>query len=553
MEGELSVQNNKDMSDKAIQITKTIVSQLSILFGLAAVLALSIAVIMWAMRPEYTPLSNNLSDTDIASVSSVLTANQIPFKIDQISGNLLVANDRKHEARLLISAEGLPNNSATGYELLKKDSALGTSQFLETARYQHALETELSRSISSMRNIESSRVHLALPKRTAFIRKREQSSASVMVKVLSGRELEKNQVSSIVHLVGSSVPYLDNKNVTVVDQWGSLLSADGVDEDIQFSQRQFSHKKEIESLYVQRIESMLAPIFGYGRVKVQVNAEMDFTRIESTQELFDSDGETIRSEQLIDQKQTGVLGAVGIPGALTNQPPAGGTVEVAEAGAEEGEEDTPAQLPSNTNRNSVKNFELDKTIRHVMEPIGKISRMTVAVVADDWVTVGEDGQQQRTPLEQVDIELISGIVREAIGYDEVRGDSISVYNKSFQQAVVEELPELPVWKQDWFMSVVKQAVAAIIILLIIFTIVRPTMKTLRGRYVEVRPGNNNNQLEVLSTQDNNNPALANGQQDNKQVLEYPNYVEQLAMAKQLVSQDPQQVAKVVKTWVANNG
>lgn len=551
MEGELSVQDNQDRPDKALQITKTIVSQLSILFGLAAVLALSIAVIMWAMKPEYTPLSSNLSDSDIAAVSSALTANQIPFKIDQVSGNLLVANDRKHEARLLISAEGISNSSATGYELLKNDSALGTSQFLETARYQHALETELSRSISSMRNVESARVHLALPKRTAFIRKREQSSASIMVKVSSGRELDRGQVSSIVHLVGSSVPYLDNKNVTVVDQWGNLLSADGIDEGMQFSQRQFSHKKDIESLYVQRIESMLAPIFGYGRVKVQVNAEMDFTRIESTQELFDSDGETIRSEQIIDQQQTGVLGALGIPGALTNQPPAGGTVEVAEA--VEGEETTAPQPPSNTNRNSVRNFELDKTIRHVMEPSGKISRMTVAVLADDWVSISGNGVEERTPLDQADIELISGIVREAIGYDEVRGDSISVYNKSFQQAVLEELPEVPLWQQDWFIGMAKQGVAAIIILLIIFTIVRPTMKTLRGRYIEASPSNAN-QLEVLSAQDGG--GLMSDQRINSsgaKSLQYPNYVEQLAMAKQLVSKDPQQVAKVVKTWVGNNG
>lgn len=551
MEGELSVQDNQDRPDKALQITKTIVSQLSILFGLAAVLALSIAVIMWAMKPEYTPLSSNLSDSDIAAVSSALTANQIPFKIDQVSGNLLVANDRKHEARLLISAEGISNSSATGYELLKNDSALGTSQFLETARYQHALETELSRSISSMRNVESARVHLALPKRTAFIRKREQSSASIMVKVSSGRELDRGQVSSIVHLVGSSVPYLDNKNVTVVDQWGNLLSADGIDEGMQFSQRQFSHKKDIESLYVQRIESMLAPIFGYGRVKVQVNAEMDFTRIESTQELFDSDGETIRSEQIIDQQQTGVLGALGIPGALTNQPPAGGTVEVAEA--VEGEETAAPQPPSNTNRNSVRNFELDKTIRHVMEPSGKISRMTVAVLADDWVSISGNGVEERTPLDQADIELISGIVREAIGYDEVRGDSISVYNKSFQQAVLEELPEVPLWQQDWFIGMAKQGVAAIIILLIIFTIVRPTMKTLRGRYIEASPSNAN-QLEVLSAQDGG--GLTSDQRINSsgaKSLQYPNYVEQLAMAKQLVSKDPQQVAKVVKTWVGNNG
>ena len=229
MEGEVSMQSNTVMPDKAMRITKTIVSSVSTLFGLAAVLALSVAVIMWATKPEYSPIMNNLSDGDVNAIASILAANKIPYKIDNSSGNLLVANDQKQQARLLISAEGLPNSSPMGYELLKKDTTLGTSQFLETARYQHALETELSRSISSMRNIDNARVHLAIPKRTAFMRKKDRSSASVMVKVAGGRKLDKEQVNSIAYLVSSSVAYFLVSDVTVVDQWGNLLNSTGAD------------------------------------------------------------------------------------------------------------------------------------------------------------------------------------------------------------------------------------------------------------------------------------------------------------------------------------
>lgn len=541
MEGEASLNNSQAVPDRAIQITKTIVSQISMLFGLAAVLALSIAVILWAMRPEYSSFMDNLSDADVSAISSILATNEIPYKIDMVTGNLLVADDRKQEARLLVSSEGLPNSSPSGFELLKKDSSLGTSQFLETARYQHALETELSRSISLMRNVESARVHLAMPKRTAFLRKKHRSSASVMVKVSAGRELDKGQITSVVHLVASSVPYLETKNITVVDQWGHLLSSSGGDSGFEHTQKQFAYKKEIENLYVDRIESMLAPIFGFGRVKVQVNAELDFTRIESTQELFDSDVDKIRSEQVIDQQQVGAVGAIGIPGALTNQPPAGGTVDPTPAD----EEVAAQQPPTNTNRNSVRNYELDKTIRHVQQPVGAIQRITVAVVADDWVAT-DGGQETRTPLSEEDISLITGIVREAIGYDEERGDRVSVYNKSFQATEIEEVPAAPIWKQAWFVNVVKQALAGVAVLLILFTVVRPAMKTLQGKVVEAKSGGAN-QVNALTDSSSENDA--------PQALQssYPNYVEQLAMAKQLVSQDPKQVAKVVKTWVADNG
>ena len=308
------------------------------------------------------------------------------------------------------------------------------------------------------------------------------------------------------------------------------------------SQKHVEHKKEIETLYVDRIESMLAPIFGYGRVKVQVNAEMDFTRIESTQELFDSDVDKIRSEQIIDQEQVGGLGAIGVPGALTNQPPAGGTLEEPIEVAEE----NAALLPTNSNRNSVRNYELDKTIRHVQQPVGEIQRITVAVVADDWTVTSASGEATRTPLSEEDIALISGIVREAIGYNEERGDRVSVYNKTFQTIEVEAPPEIPLWKQGWFVSTIKQSLAGIAVLILIFTVVKPAMRTLQGRVVSSKSAGAT-QIDVIADESGDTG------QASAPALNYPNYVEQLAMAKQLANQDPKQVAKVVKTWVSDNG
>lgn len=548
MDGELSSQQPGLVQDKAMRITRTVVSSVSMLFGLAAVLALSIAVIMWAARPEYSPIAENITYSDVASIASVLTANNIDYKVDNKTGKLLVANDQKQQAMMLISAEGLPNSNPVGYELLKKDTTLGTSQFLETARYQHALETELSRSIASMRNIESARVHLAIPKRTAFMRKKDRSSASVMIKVAGGRQLQREQVNSIAYLVASSVAYLEVSDVTVVDQWGNLLNSSGTDKSLEHSQKQLDYKKQVESIYVERIESMLAPIFGFGRIKVQVNAEMDFTRIESTQELFDSDEGKIRSEQIVDQQQTGALNAMGIPGALTNQPPAGGTVE---AKTENDEEQ--ATVPTNTNRNTVRNYELDKTIRHIKQPVGALQRITVAVVADDWVAIGEDGTEVRTQLTEEDLSLIRGIVREAIGFNEGRGDSVSVYNKTFQKQPIEELPAIPVWQESWFISLVKQIIAGIAVLILIFTVIKPAMKTLQHRLIESGGGATDKQLPSPADQHKIDGIQVN--RDN-QVLsknDHPNYVEQLAMAKQLVNQDSKQVAKVVKNWVSGNG
>ncbi len=529
-------------------------SHLSLIFGLAAVLALGVGVTLWSLKPEFSPLYSDLSQADSAMVADTLRASNIPFRIDASSGMILVSNDKINEAKMLLASEGLSSSGGAGFELLKEKSPLGTSQFMESARYQHALEIELSRTIGGMRNIDSARVHIAMPKQSVFLRNRETTSASVMLKLMPGRVLEAGQTESITHLVASSVPYLKTNNVTIVNQWGQLLSTTGADDAVSQSAKQLKYKNELEQTYAKRIEELLVPIYGINKIKAQVNAEVEFAKSESAEELYDPDAQQVRSEQISNQRNDGSLSsAIGIPGALSNQPPSGGTVEQSESTNEEGDASQADKLsPVSTTQNRTRNYELDKTVRYTQEAKSEINRITVAIVVDDKEEINEAGEVIKSPLEGEDFALIRGIVRDAIGFNEERGDSITVYNSSFlPQETIEEPPEIPIWKQAWLLSVIKQVFAGIAVLIILFMVVRPAMKTLQNKHISVTSGGVINAGELQSDGSNATTMLSNatsGANDN-----YPNYVQQLALAKELVAQDPKQVAKIVKSWVAPDG
>ena len=523
-------------------------SHLGLILSLAAVLALGVGVTLWSIKPEFTPVYSNLNQSDVGMVADVLRTSNIPFRIDSSTGMILVANNKISEAKILLAAEGLPQSNGTGYELLKDKPALGTSQFMETARYQHALETELSRTIAGMRNIENSRVHIATPKQSVFVRNRGLTSASVMIKLMPGRVLEAGQVSSITHLVASSVPYLDASNVTIVDQWGQLLSSTDDDDVIAQSNKQLAYKKSVEQTYASRIEELLSPIYGRNNIKAQVNADIEFTKSESAEELFDPDESQVRSEQISDQRNAGNSSAAfGIPGALTNQPPAGGTVQQDNAG--EGEENESLNsTPISTSQNTTRNYELDKTMRYTQEAKSIINRISVAIVVDDKDVVNEAGETVKTPLADEDLELIRGIVQGAIGFDEERGDSVTVYNSSFiPEEILEEPEATPIWKQPWLLAIIKQVFAGISVLIILFMFVRPTMKTLMGKHKSSTTRSVSGSQPLL---EGSSEQMASA---SSSAVAYPNYVQQLAMAKELVSQDPKQVAKIVKNWVAPSG
>ena len=527
-------------------------SHLSIIFGLAAVLALGVGITLWSIKPEFSPLYANLSQSDTGMVADALRASNIPFRIDASSGMVLVANDKVSEAKIILASEGLPQSGGTGFEVLNEKSSLGTSQFMETARYQHALEIELSRTIGGMRNIDNARVHIAMPKHSVFVRNRGVTSASVMVKLMPGRVLEPGQAESITHLVASSVPYLETSNVTIVDQWGQLLSSTGNDDVIAQSTKQLRYKKELEQNYAKRIEELLTPIYGINKIKAQVNADIEFAKSESAEELFDPDTQQVRSEQISDQRNEGSLSAaLGIPGALSNQPPAGGTVQQ-QATQENEDASASTKPPVSTTQNTTRNYELDKTIRYTQEAKSLINRITVAIVVDDKDVINESGETVKTPLASEDFALIRGIVRDAIGFNQERGDSITVYNSSFlPEATIEEPPTIPIWKQPWLLSIIKQVFAGIAVLIILFMVVRPAMKTLQNKHVSIT-GGQSAQTPVLQADGKEATALLPNTTAGS-TTNYPNYVQQLAMAKELVAQDPKQVAKIVKNWVTPDG
>jgi len=523
-------------------------SHLGIILTLAAVLALGVGVTLWSIKPEYSPVYSNLSQADVGMVADVLRSSKIPFRMDSSSGMIMVANDKIGEAKIILASEGLPQSNGTGYELLNDKPSLGTSQFMETARYQHALETELSRTIAGMRNIDNSRVHIATPKQSVFVRNRGLTSASVMIKLMPGRVLESGQVSSITHLVASSVPYLNATNVTIVNQWGQLLSSTGNDDVIDQSNKQLAYKKSVEQTYASRIEELLAPIYGRNKIKAQVNAEIEFSKSESAEELYDPDNNQVRSEQISEQRNQGSsTAALGIPGALTNQPPSGGTLQSDQTQA--GDENASANsTPVSTSQNTTKNYELDKTMRYTQEAKSLVNRITVAIVVDDKDVINEAGETVKTPLASEDFVLIRGIVRDAIGFNEERGDSVTVYNSSFlPQTVLEEPEATPIWKQSWLLAIIKQIFAGISVLIILFMFVRPAMKALMGKQNSAT-GKSNSASQTLLEGSSGDVAIAAATAGN-----YPNYVQQLAMAKELVSQDPKQVAKIVKNWVTPSG
>ena len=545
--------------------------QMGVMIGLAASVALGVAAVMWSQAPGMRPLYANLAEKDQARVMEELAKANIPHKIDPVSGAVLVPEKQAHEARLKLAAQGLPKGANNGFETMESANNFGSSQFMETARYQHALEGELARSVMSISYVQTARVHLALPKQSAFVRNRQQPSASVVVNLYPGRALDEGQVAAVVHLVASSVPNLAAERVTIVDQQGRLLTVSGNQRDFAQSATQFEHTRKLEESYARRIEGILTPIIGAGGVRAQVALDLDYTIIEHTQESYKPDTSAVRSEQVsVDDAQAvtagagNVVAAAGIPGALSNQPPAGGTVSEtakpednakapkAEAGKEAGKETKDAKdktaagdaAPGNSSRRSVRNYELDRTISHTRVAPGKIKRLSVAVVVDNKQTLNADGEMERKPLAKEELDRLASLVKDAVGFSADRGDSVQVTNIAFTQPPeAEPLPEPPLFSLSSMGDMGKQAFAGFLVLSLIFGVLRPLLRNLANKPLPLEAGHAGGSPQ-LAHAGGARTALPAGT---------GNYETQLTAAKTLATQDPKRVAQVVKNWVANDG
>jgi flagellar M-ring protein FliF len=526
--------------------------QLLLLVGVAAAVALGVAAVLWSQNPNYTQLHTGLSDKDAGLVIEALQKANIPARLE--GGAVLVPAAKLQDARLKLATQGLPKGSENGFELLHEAPPFGTSQFLETARYQHALEGELARSIANLTNVQSARVHLALPKQSAFVRNRQPPSASVLVSLYPGRTLEPGQVAAVLHLVAAGVPGLETGRITVVDQRGRLLSTPETSQEVALSASQFEYTRKLEEAYVRRIEELLMPIAGLGAVRAQVVAEVDFTISEQTQERFNGGQPALRSEQVIQEASAGVAGAAGIPGALSNQPPAAGSTDPAKpATATAAKSDDKAKGnetsnannngPSNSSSRATRNYELDKTISHTRSATGAVKRLSVAVVLDDKQKTDEEGEVTRTPFTPEEIERITALVKDAVGFNKERGDTVNVINSAFNAPPpVEPPPEPPFWKQPWLWEAAKQLGAAGFVLALFFGVLRPVLRGLLARTPLPAPAGAAADSRLGLAGPATAPALAAP----------GNYDNQLTSAKSLAAQDPKRAAQVVKNWVAND-
>ncbi|AXS82429.1 flagellar basal-body MS-ring/collar protein FliF [Marinobacter sp. Arc7-DN-1] len=523
--------------------------QIGLMVGLAASVALGLAVVLWAQEPNYQPVVGDLSSYNPQDVTSILESNGIEYKMDPRTGALLVPSDQVYNARLKLAAEGVTDRKTMGYELLDQERGLGTSQFMETISYRRGLEGELARTIASMRGVRNARVHLAIPERSVFVRDAREPSASVFLEVFAGRRPEHEQISAIVNLVAGSIPMMSKEHVTVVDQNGNLLTGKKSQGDADRMADQYDYTSRIEERLTRSVASLISPIVGDGRYRAEVSADLDFSSVEQAEELFNPEQQAVRSErELTEQRAAGASG--GIPGALANQPPADATVpEQAVGGNGEGA----APPPVNVRRESTRNYEMDRTVSYVRQELGRIKRITVALAVDDMRVVDpQTGEVSYEPWPEQELQRLSMLVRDAVGYSAARGDSVTVMNTAFAPEETVEFEAPGFWEQPWFWDLMKQVLAGLVVLVLVLGLLRPTLKSLSGggrreRGMDSGDGGYGGlgQIEggdelrkAMSSQDD---LLLPGATDS--------YDRQLNALKGLIAEDPARVAQVMRQWV----
>ncbi len=541
------------------------VKQVGLMIGLAASIALGVAVVLWSQSPNYSLLYANLSGQDLASVATSLDDAGVPYKVEHGSGAILVPSTEVHDLRLRLAAKGLPETHDVGFELMEKETGFGTSRFLEKARYQRALEGELSKSIKSISSVESARVHLAIPKQSVFVRDRAKPSASVLVKLRAGGRLSDAQIAGIVHLLAASVPGLEPDAVTVVDQKGRLLSEPTDRKEGMLDAGQFEYSRRIEEEFTKRVVDMLAPIVGVSGVRAQVTADLDFTVMEQTRETYQPEQSAIRSEE-IREKQNTNGDPMGVPGALSNEPPRGGSLNTT---------GTAGETTKSQSKEVVRNYEVDRTISHSRFAPGRIKRLSVAVMLDYRKQIGADGQLQQTPLDDAELARLTELVKKAVGFDASRNDSINVINMPFQGEVgLEPAEEVPVWQQPWLWELAKPVLGALFVLFLALGVLRPTLTNLARSGHIIESESNAQRLpsaeggEAVAglpvPEDNlslssDGAVLAGGMTPGGSGAEGAAEQEaesggragiSIETARSLVQQDPRRVAQVMKTWVA---
>ncbi|MDQ0589489.1 flagellar basal-body MS-ring/collar protein FliF [Variovorax paradoxus] len=531
--------------------------KLPLIVGAAAIVAAAAAFLLWSRAPDYGVLYTNVTDRDGGAIIASLQQMNVPYKFAEGGGAILVARDKVPELRLKLAAQGLPKGGGVGFELMDNQK-FGTSNFAEQVNYQRGLEGELARSVESIGSVEQARIHLALPKPSLFVRDQKKPSASVILTLHRGRSIDEGQVSAIVHMVSSSVPELDAKSVTVVDQHGNLLSAANAGaRGLDVSQLKYA--QEIEQGYIRRIEAILQPIVGASNVRAQVAADIDFSVVERTEESYkpnqDPRAAAIRSQQSSESMQQGATPPGGVPGALSNQPPqtpsAPITAPPAAPNAASAQAAAAGSAPGSSRKDTTTNYELDRSIRHVQQGAGGVKRLSVAVVVNHREAADSAGKMSQRALTPAEIEQIRNLAKEAMGFSQERGDSLNVVNSAFARESRDEQagPARPFWRDPanlgLAMTIAQYLLMAGLALFAWFAVLRPLLR----RHLAPPAAPAATAAAASAAADGSAEDEANASRDNARLRELERQKANLDYAHQTADQDPRLVATLIKHWM----
>ncbi|TMO80855.1 flagellar basal body M-ring protein FliF [Pseudoalteromonas sp. S3776] len=447
-----------------------VLRQVTLIIALAICLAIAIFVIIWARQPDMRPLGK-MPTEELIQTLDFLDAQKIDYELD---GNVISVDESEYQnIKLLMAREGLEQGPTSGTDIIMQDMGFGVSQRLERERLKHGREQQLARTIEELNNVTRAKVLLAIPKENVFARREKKPSATVVLTLKRGRTLDGEEIDSVVDIIASAVQGLEPSRVTVTDQNGRLLNSGSQDSLAARSRKEYDIERKREQEYLEKIDSILIPVVGLGNYTAQVDLNMDFSSVEETQKRYNPDLPAVRSETTFEENNIGGL-AVGIPGALTNQPPMNSTIPEVAGQSNAGT----ATNPSRVHKEATRNFELDTTISHKRQQTGVIRRISVSVAVDYVPKVGENGETTMAPRSVEALSNIRRLLQGGVGFDMQRGDALEVVTVPFVREAVDLDLEVPLWEQDWFMKIIRLVLGALVIIVLIMAVVKPMLKRL---------------------------------------------------------------------------
>lgn len=528
-------QNFPEYLDNIKSLLQTgIMRQLAFMIGVALSVAVGIVLYMSIQEPTYQPLDYQVNHQNMAAIVDTLEKSGIQYKINDKDGMLMVAAKDLQSAKLKLSAAGIAKDDSFNYSFLNEKNNFGNTQFVENARYLRALENDLSKTINAIEGISSARVHIAVPQNTVFADEGSKTTASVMLTMGRGLSSDKEKIRAIVQIVAGSVPGLDPRDVAITDQYGHYLSS-GLGPDSLFSAEQLSYQNNLQSYYEKRIESLITPLIGENKVSVRVYADIDFTQREEAEEAFDPDKKVIRSEQSTSESNDSG-GASGPPGSLSNTPPAGGDADKGAAGAAGG----------NQSRNqSTKNYEISKSVNYKKSSFAKVKSLSVAVVVDNDVVIDPKTKQAVSkPMDQEKLSKITRLVQATIGFDQARGDKVTVLNSGFSPVKQDAAPLVThLWEQVWFWDMTKKIIGILLGFIFLFLFYR------RLSAYGIGAGGKRRQQLTADEAPKQLGAAGDGSVEKSGGEPQLSKQERISQLKQLASTEPTKVASIIKNWV----